>query len=464
MAVALLVLSSIVTTAYLVALLRDRPVLNGEGEILSEAARLRLHLPLYTDPLAGAFDQGPYPTRAYVLYPPLWSWVLSFLPAKEAPLLGRVVGGLMWMGTLLLVLRTAARRERRAVAVATLYLMGSHLLATFAVCARPDTAAVCLAALALLLAVRRAHAGPLCGALFALAAWLKPNVVGLGAGVAVALLLERPFSVPALLRRLLPPLTGVLAVSVPVACILYAASDGSFVDHLRLSVGQALRLDLWWDQVSRRLLFLGPFALVLTMGWRGRRDPRVRIAFFAVAVNLGWMLFCFAKVGAASNYWMEPALGAVILVAYAPWPAWSERTATTIGALAIAHAIWLAGISAEGVLEAFEKLPARTQLVQRARATCRTDPSDVILSDSAGIEYMANGRVLAPFFQTHALISAGRLPASTWVGDVLRPEAKCFLAEGPLPDIASAPAVHEALTGKFVLEAEAGDLRLYRAR
>jgi len=61
--------------AYAVALLRDRPVLDGEGELLHEAGRLRMHLPLYTDPQMGAFDQGPYPSRVYVVYPPLWSWV-----------------------------------------------------------------------------------------------------------------------------------------------------------------------------------------------------------------------------------------------------------------------------------------------------------------------------------------------------------------------------------------------------
>jgi hypothetical protein len=64
-----------------VADVRARPPMGGEGEALFEAARMRAHLPLYTDPIEGAWEQGAPPARYYVLYPPLWSWALSLLPA-----------------------------------------------------------------------------------------------------------------------------------------------------------------------------------------------------------------------------------------------------------------------------------------------------------------------------------------------------------------------------------------------
>src|SRR5579884_3638140 len=63
-----------------------RLTIPGETEVLFEASRIRAGLPLYVDPVVGAFDYGAVPARYFVVYPPLWSWGVSHVPAGRAAL------------------------------------------------------------------------------------------------------------------------------------------------------------------------------------------------------------------------------------------------------------------------------------------------------------------------------------------------------------------------------------------
>jgi ABC-type transport system substrate-binding protein len=73
---------------------QSRPAVGIEGEILKPLVSVKAGL--YIDPIAGTHEYGEPPTRYYVLYPPLWSWLVSLLPDRlrfwEAGLLPRCFG------------------------------------------------------------------------------------------------------------------------------------------------------------------------------------------------------------------------------------------------------------------------------------------------------------------------------------------------------------------------------------
>src|SRR5271170_3231508 len=77
-----------------------RPLDVVEGEILFETQRLRAHLPLYVDPVLGARDYGSVPSHYYVLYTPLWPWILSTLPGPWAEDVARLTSAVSWFGLL----------------------------------------------------------------------------------------------------------------------------------------------------------------------------------------------------------------------------------------------------------------------------------------------------------------------------------------------------------------------------
>jgi len=157
-----------------------------EGEILYEAQRIRASLPLYTDPVVGALDEGAVPARFFVLYPPILPWLLSLVPERGAAIAGRALGTAAWFGTLAAIVGTVPGARRKAAFAAAAFAGGIYTLTLFASTARPDSLAVALAGAGLLRAVDRRRLDAPCGVLFALAAWTKPNVLGLAAGAMVA--------------------------------------------------------------------------------------------------------------------------------------------------------------------------------------------------------------------------------------------------------------------------------------
>ena len=436
--------------------------MNGEAEVLFEAARIRAHLPLYTDPLKGVFDYGPLPTRYYVLYAPLWPYLLSFVPTSAATIVARSVSTCAWLGALVGLARLRVPERRTAAAMAAAYGAGVFVIANFASSGRPDSIAVALAGVALGRSIKRGAVDVVAAALFALAAWFKPNVIGLGVGAVLASSLVTPVLDAG--KRALGVAAGALAVSVPLVWLLHAVSGGVWLEHLERSVGQSMMLHHWWNQLWRRALFLVPVLFTAWIGVRERASPPPRIAFAAFASALVWSVVSIGKIGAASNYWMEPAMGAVGVFAASPIRDMRPRAKVALWTLGAFHAVWLAAASVGSVVDAFEALPARQALILRAKDACALGPTSVLFSDSSGAEYEGNGRIVSPGFQIEWLIFTGRFPAALRIADIERPEARCVLVESDLEHAFFSPDVRAALKRKFQLIDEGAEWHLYRAR
>src|SRR5207244_791565 len=118
--------------------------------------------------------------------PPLWAGFLALWPSSLGAVPGRLTSIVGWWG-LLGGLAASARRECRPLAaLAAAFVGGIYSLAEFGGSARPDSIALAMAGFALARSVRRGEVNTLSSALFALAAWTKPNVIGIGAGAVVA--------------------------------------------------------------------------------------------------------------------------------------------------------------------------------------------------------------------------------------------------------------------------------------
>jgi hypothetical protein len=453
-AIAAIAASVLATGAFALGLLRVRPLIPGEAEILFEASRIRQGFALYVDPLVGEFDYGPVPTRCYVLYPPLWSWVLAHVPATFAATIARVTCTLAWFGSLAWVASRARPECRRAAWLAAGAVAGVFVLALFATSGRPDALATAVAGVALSRAAARGRVGATEGAVLALAAWMKPNVIGIAAGLGVYALARGPVFAGAFVA-------GAACVSLPLAAVLQRASGGAWVHHLVGSVVQPLSLAIWWTHVSTRAMFLAPAALTTWLGARDR-TPGARIATFAWCASLAWALFSLAKAGSASNYWMEPAMAAVAIFANAPGRTLDPGRRALFWIAAAGACAWLAVASIGGVLEAFEREPRRAALLSRARVDCRARDGEVVVTDNSGGEFALNGRVIEPAFQMIFLVHSGRLPLGTWVADVRRPEVACALEQDGV--LHAVREIGAAIDERMVEVERVEDWRLYGLR
>lgn len=468
LAAALAGAATLATLAFSLGLLRVRPMIYGEAEVLFEATRLRAHLPLFVDPAVGELDYGPVPTRCMVVYPPLWSWLLSFVPAAQAETVARALGTAFWFGGLAAVAGLARRGSRRSAWLAAGLAAGVYVTAIFASTGRPDAAAVALAGIALALAARKGEVTVATGAMLALAAWLKPNVLGIAAGTFVFALAHRPRDIGVRGRSLRAAAgaaraaLGGLAVSLPVATLLHLASHGAVWHHVTRSLGQPLALDVWWGHVWTRAMFLAPAALVTWLGWRSRKDPGARLALFAWLASLAWSIVSLGKVGSASNYWMEPSIAAVVLAGNAPLPRLEGGRAALLGLAAAAASAWIAVATFGGVREAFAREPRRAALLARARATCGARPGDVVVSDNPGTELALDGRVIAPGLQTLFLVLGDDLPVATWADDLRRPEVACIVEQDGLFHVL--PETRDVVESRFVEVEVVEDWHVYALR
>jgi hypothetical protein len=432
--------SVLLTLAFSLGLIAERPILSGEAEPLHEATRIHDGLALYTDPIAGAFDYGPVPTRCYVAYTPLWSWVLSHVPTSSSETVGRLLDTLLWFGVLAWLATRARPAHRHAAWLAAGAVAGVYVLAIFATSARPDAAAVALAGVALARGVRRAELDAACGALLALAAWVKPNVLGVALGLFLLERVVRPRSWRAL--------AGALAVSVPLAVTLHVVSHGLWLHHMMRTLGQPLEARVWWLNLSSRGMFLLPAVWITWAALRSRADPAVRMALWAWVASLGWAIFSLSKTGAASNYWMEPAIAAVVVASIAPAPPLVGTRRTAFWMAAAAAAVWLAVATAGGVIEAFVREPRRVALLARARTACQARADEVVFTDAAGTQMALDGRIVDPGIQTIFLVLQGHMPVATWIADVQRPGVACVVEEGRLFDVI--PEMGAAVDARFV--------------
>jgi hypothetical protein len=461
----IVVVSLAASLAFAVATVRTRPLENTEGCILFEADRIRARLPLYTDPIRGAFDYGSVPARYYVLYPPLWAFVLSLLPAGVAASGGRILSGLLWFGVIAWIGWGAYRRGRPAGLVVAGFVGGVYTLTLYGASARPDALAVGLAAMALERSVRSKSVGWVEAALFSLAVWTKPNVIGLAVG-AMFSLVRAP-------RRALAPVLTWLVVSGMVLVAIERASGGAWWLHAVASMLQRPSLAQWVEQMSTRLPF---FVLLLVFAlWIGvgaRREEGTRIALLALVTSIAWTIVCLAKVGSATCYWMEPALGALVVCAHGPIPFLSPRARRAALVLAPLQALWTGVGSVRSSVESILASPAKARALEEIRET-RSDAS-LFLSDDVGIEFAIDGRLIDTPFQTTQLVRSGRFPRELWIADVRRPEivgvvTMSDILERRLEELDPVhdrydPDLRRVLREEFALSKEEAGFFIYRRR
>jgi hypothetical protein len=421
-------------------------------------------MPLYVDPRAGAFEYGAVPSRFYVLYAPFWAALLSLFPGEWAPAVARSLSLGTWLG-LLGGLVVAARKDlRAATGLGAAFVASLYPLALFAASGRPDAIAVALAGVALFRSVRSGRVGAVEGALFALAPFFKPNVVAAGIGAMTADLLRRR-------TRAWPALAGASSCLAVCAAVLEGVSGGAWVEHLVDSTRMPVSASLWLEQMASRAPF---FALPLAVCAWSAIEARAQIGLAALAASAAWAVLSLAKVGSASNYWMEPCVAALVVLANVPLPSLPRRLPAAAASVALAQTLWTGVAAVRSSFEAIHDARERSAAVAAARSRCAAKPGDVVLADEAGLEQMLDGRVIdQPLIFTH-LVSRGSFPLSTWERDVERPEVRCLVmqsdwlerAEGASdPDHDLFPAdLRPALRAQFELVSREGGLWVYGPR
>ncbi len=451
-------LSLLATLVWVVASF-GRPLDGVEGDVLFEAQRIRRGLPLYVDPTIGAREYGEPPARYLVLYPPLWS---AFLAIAPNVVFGRIVATIAWLGVLGFVAFRAPKRT--PVAIFAAFIAGTWVLAFYGSAARPDALAIACAGIALERAVRLGRADAISGVLFALAAWTKPNVIGAAPGALLAsLIVSRP-------RTIVPALLGLLGTSAVIAGVLSLMTGRAWLDHLLASTAQPPSLALWTEQLRDRLPFFAlPLGGAFYLGWKRKSDPSVRIATFALATSLGWALLSLAKIGSASNYFMEPCVAALVLLGYVDVP-----RHPALAAVLCVQIAWNGTAAIKSSVSGITLSSERAEVLANLRQTCGASAKDVILADEPGLELSLNGRIVATPFQTTHRIRSGHFPAALWIADIERAEARCFVAqndilERPLDDVIVehdrfGPELRKALAARFEHVTTRAGFFIYRAR
>lgn len=426
-------LAALLALGWALTTLVTRPPDGVEGEILYEASRLRHGLPLYVSPFAGAWEHGAPPSRYFVLYPPLASALLSLVAQTHALVVARAASLAAWGVALLAPVSLAAPGRRRAALFAALFAFGAFPLMLYAASGRPDALAVALASVALTRVLRRGAPDAASGALFALAALVKPNVVAIALGVTVLAALG-PFA----RRRAASFVGGGLAVAALFAAAVHRASGGEALAHLLASTRQPFQPGLLLEQITARgPFFFAPMAAAAwALHWAGE-DLRARIARAALTASAGWLLVTLGKTGSASNYFMEPLVAVVFAFAVAPPPSSSPPRARLAALAVLTQTLWVGVATARSVPAAVARASSQAELIAGARARCGVATTTIVLADEPGLELVLNGRAIQTPFQMAHLVRAGRYPLALWLADIDAPEVSAFLSIQPLDALAA---------------------------
>jgi hypothetical protein len=457
-------IACLATLLFALSTIVSRPLDGSEGNFLFDASRIREKLALYVDPRLGAWDYGSTPSRYYVLYAPMWAAVLAVVPGAFAPTCARALSLAAWLALLGGSVVTAPRPRRHAAALAALFVAGLYPLTLFAASGRPDAVAVALTGAAVLRSVRRERVGALEGALFALAPFLKPNVFAAGLGAIAA-------DVAARRGKAWPALVAAASTAAVCAGALQALSGGVWVEHLVKATWMPMSASLWGEQMATR----GPFfALPLAVcAWCGVR-ARAPLALSALGASVAWTLWSLAKIGSASNYWMEPCAVGLALVATFPLPPLPAALRAIAGPAALAQALWTGVAAVRSSAEAMAASPRKRAALASVRDACGAGARDVVMADEPGLEVMLDGRLLEQPLVLTQLVRQGAFPEAIWLADVARPEVRCLVVQsGTLEGPASAddpdhdlfsPNVRRALRARFELAAARDGVWIYRLR
>lgn len=468
--------------AWALVTIAKRPLDGVEGDVLFEADRIRSGLALYVDPTAGAPEYGAPPARYLVLYPPLWSAVLSLVPRSMAIVFGRLLAAVVWFGAIALIAARAPAERRRTVLTLGAFVGGIWVLALYGASARPDAAAIFFSAFALERVARRsaeAKAAPafdvIAGVAFALAAWTKPNVIGALPGVTIGTFLAARGSAREKILAIVPGGLAVLLTSLAIAATLHIVSHGAWLTHLLSSTGQPPNASLWFEQLSNRgPFFLLPLGFALVLGLRARRDPGALVATSALATSLSWALLSLAKTGSATNYFLEPCIAMLVVASRVDIPALAPSRALGLLLLAFAQVAWDGVGSISGAIAGISSARERALTLADARATCGAKNGDVVIADEPGLELALDGRIVMTPFQTTHRVRRGTFSEDLWLEDLASPNVTCLvmqddLLERSLGDERPAhdrftPNVRRALRSRFELAEKSAGYFIYRLR
>jgi hypothetical protein len=452
-----------------------RPFGRVEAEIVFQASRLQHGWPLYVDPAVGAWEYGPPPSRYYVLYTPLWPWVLATLSPRTIlgmRTVGRAVNAVLFLTTLGAVVRGSRPGNRTTVATGALLAVGLAMLVREAGTADADMVAVALSTLGLLRATRRRGLDPLSAALLAVAPLVKPSVLGVPAGVVVAHLMTQWRSGP---RRLLSPLAVGGLVGGAFVGLFHVWSHGAWLTHIVRATGQPLSLDRWLQEFGGRFMFLGlPHAVAGVFAVR-RRAPLV--ATLPLATSLAWSIFSMAKHGSGTQYWLEPTMAALVALGSCEATPTAIRTGRWLAWAGVVLALAVGATSFPELVSASREERRWNAVVEGLRAHCTLRPGEVIVSSDSTLELELDGRIIVPRWQTSYLVRTGRFPLDEWRHDLARPDGPRWFVHSedylePPPDriegimevSAFRKELRDVIEASFVYDDEIDGMLVYRRR
>jgi hypothetical protein len=419
--------------AFLAHALLARPYGTVEAELVFEASRIARRLPLYVDPYDGAWDAGPPPSRYYVLYTPIWPWVLAHLPGPAPPTLdslrtgGRLLNAVLCVVTLGALVRASAPDNRLSVATGACLALGFSALAREAGLATADMPAVALSSIGLARLAHKGRLDALSAAALAAAPLVKPSVLGGAAGAYAAHAIANRRSGA---RPLAEPVAVGALVAGAMAALYHVWSDGQWLVHIARATGQTLSFERWVREFGGRAALLGaPHLAVLVLAIR--RRARLT-ATLPLATSVVWASFAMAKHGSGTHYWLEPTVAALVTLGIMPvagaTTSPSDRTARpwiAWAGLALALAV------ATESLPAFWHAPAEDctarRRVEAIRRRCRLRGGQVLVSDDPALELAIDGRIIVPVWQNSYLVRAGTFPLQAWREDLARPEVAWFV-------------------------------------
>jgi hypothetical protein len=451
-----------------------RPYGAVEAELVFQASRIQKGFPLYVDPAVGAWEAGPPPSRYYVLYTPLWPWMLAHIAPASLPLtrtVGRIVNLALLLACLGTLVRASKPANRLAVATGATLVLGFEMLVREATLADADMPAVLLSTLGLVRMNSRRGLDSVSGALVAAAPLVKPSILGGAVGAALAHVLAHRRSGG---RRLFLPLLAGALVAGGLVALFHVWSSGAWLRHIVRATGQTLSAERWLYEFGARALFLGaPHAFVCALAVH-RRGPI--FATVPLATSIAWASFSMAKHGSGTHYWLEPTMATLIaLGAMPPGPSPSPIASR----LRWASLAFAAAAAASG-LAGFAAAPAAYRVsrdrLERLRQHCSLRPGEVLMASGADLELEMDGRVILPAWQTAYLIRTGKFPLEAWREDLTRPQVRWLVhgrdfldppparIEGITEVSAYRKELRDVVDRNFVLDTEIDGVLVFRRR
>lgn len=446
-----------------------------EGCVLFNAARIREGLPLYVDPLVGAgeYAVGP-PARYFVAYTPFYAAALAAVPASGALVFARIFGLVCWSAALAYPVATARGPRRRIAMLAAAFAGSTYLYARWSACVKPDALALLLLAVGLARCLEKDGLDAKAALLLALGAVIKPSVVGAVSGTtALTLFLAlRKTGWQERKQRLLGPLAGGLTVLATLG-VLQLVSHGQAIFQLRAALGLAFELDRFVDNnLSRAPFVLAVVAPAFVAAVRHRREPRGALALAALVGSTVTAAIGLGKIGAASNYLMEPVLVSVVVLSRVPfeWPTSRALGAALVGAIALSFA-WVEVATARSLRDGFADLGRSRRELAEVRELCFAGhPRGFALAADPGLELALDGRIYTHVIELWNASLHGRYPEAVWAADIGHPDVRCFVvetgdAEPPKVAAALVPiAVLGAMDARFGPPVRRGRFAVYMAR